>query len=210
MDALFVWVKNIVAFLLIVTLVFELLPTKDYGKYVRVSAGMILLVVIVGPLAKFMGLEGNLDFYLSWENLKSQMNVDLNEDDFLDTAALEQKKTDAIIEEYKKNLEEQIRRILRTGNFKAGNIVLRVEEDPSKDTFGQILSMEIFMLEKSTVDVGQVQDSGIVEQVEIPSVEIEESVGEIHTVDAEVRIQLKKQLAENFCMDMNQIFIDGG
>ncbi len=205
MDTLFVWVKNIVSFLLILTLVYQLLPTKDYGKYVRVSAGMILLIVVISPLVTAMGLEENLDFYLSWESLKSQMEVD-----FLDGLALEDQKMENIMKEYKKNLEEQIRRTLKSGGYEAGNIVLTVNSKQTDETFGQIISMEIYNLKKMHQTNGQEPASETVKGVEIQPINIGETKAEENVIDSETIIVLKKQLAGNFYMDMNQILINGG
>ncbi len=200
MEALFAWVKNIVSFLLILTLVFELLPTKDYGKYVRVSAGMLLLMVIISPLANAMGLSENLDFYLSWENLKSRMDVEL-----LDNETLEAQRLENIIGEYKKNLEEQIRRILKSKGYAAGAILLEVDLKQSEDTFGQIISMKIYDLKEEKESV-----PGTVDKIEIQSVNIGERKDAQNHVDSNVIIGLKRELSTNFCMDINQILIDGG
>ena len=210
MDTLFLWVKNIVSFLLILTLVFELLPTKDYGKYVRVSAGMILLIVVMGPLARLLGVEDNLDFYLSWENLKSQMGATSLAEDILNSADLEERRMDAVIDEYKKTLEQQIRQVLNLNGLKAGEIMLSVNSDETKETFGQILSMEIYNLENVQATELQNEENEIVAKVEIQSVTVGEKKKETPKPDSEIIIGLKKQLAEKFCMDINRIFIVGG
>lgn len=210
MDTLFLWVKNIVSFLLILTLVFELLPTKDYGKYVRVSAGMILLIVVMGPLTRLFGVEDNLDFYLSWEKLKSQMGATSLAEDILNRADLEEQRMGAIIDEYKKTLEQQIRQVLNLNGLKAGEILLSVHSDETKENFGQILSMEIYDLENVQATELQNEEDEIVAKVEIQPVTIGEKKKETPKPDSEIIIGLKKQLAEKFCMDINRIFIVGG
>lgn len=210
MDTLFLWVKNIVSFLLIITLVFQLLPTKDYEKYVRVSAGMILLILVISPLTRLLGLGDNLEFYLSWENLKSQMGVVLPKENTFNDAALEEQRMDAIMDEYKKTLEQQIRQVLNLNGLKAGAIVLSVNSDENQDTFGQILSMEIYDLKNAQVSDVHDEKKEIVTKVEIQTVTVGNAKKETPKSDSEIIIGLKKQLAERFCMDINRIFIVGG
>lgn len=210
MDTLFLWVKNIVSFLLIITLVFQLLPTKDYEKYVRVSAGMILLILVISPLTRLLGLGDNLEFYLSWENLKSQMGVVLPKENTFNDVDIEEQRMDAIMDEYKKTLEQQIRQVLNLNGLKAGAIALSVNSDETQDSFGQILSMEIYELKNTQASDVQDEEKEIVTKVEIQTITVGNAKKETPKLDSEIIIGLKKQLAERFCMDINRIFIVGG
>ena len=50
MGYVFTWVKNLVCFYLLLTVVLHLLPRQSYRKYVRFFSGMLLTILVVSPV----------------------------------------------------------------------------------------------------------------------------------------------------------------
>ena len=51
------WVQNLVVFLIFMTMVEQLIPDTKYRKYIRLTMGLVLILVLLTPLLKSMGME---------------------------------------------------------------------------------------------------------------------------------------------------------
>lgn len=75
MSVFYEWVRNIVICLLVISLIYQLLPDSDYKKYMRVCAGLILIVVVMTPVLKLFGADLQLSYFLDFEALKVQLET---------------------------------------------------------------------------------------------------------------------------------------
>jgi stage III sporulation protein AF len=57
MDWILNYIKNVVLFLLVMTVVLNLCPKTEFEKYVRMFAGFLLLLLVMQPLLKLGGQE---------------------------------------------------------------------------------------------------------------------------------------------------------
>ena len=57
MKAIENWVKDIVFYMIFVTMVMNLLPDPKYEKYLRLFAGAVMILLAFGPLARITGME---------------------------------------------------------------------------------------------------------------------------------------------------------
>ena len=57
MQAIANWVKDIVFYMIFVTMVMNLLPDPKYEKYLRLFAGAVMILLAFGPLARITGME---------------------------------------------------------------------------------------------------------------------------------------------------------
>ena len=60
-EILFGWVRNIVYFSILMTVVLHVLPEKGQRKYLRFFMGIILILLAASPLLSAFGLENILD-----------------------------------------------------------------------------------------------------------------------------------------------------
>ena len=60
MEAVIQWVKNIVYYLIFISLVFNLLPKGKYEQYIRLFSGAVFLLIALAPLT------GGLKLMNSW------------------------------------------------------------------------------------------------------------------------------------------------
>ena len=58
------WVRNIVFYLIFLTLLFGLLPSGNYQKYIRLFGGMILILVVIQPFTSSLRLDERIAYYL--------------------------------------------------------------------------------------------------------------------------------------------------
>ena len=51
MEAFYGWVRSLTGYFLFMLVLEHLLPGKKYGKYIRLFAGMVLILLVLQPLA---------------------------------------------------------------------------------------------------------------------------------------------------------------
>ena len=88
MGYVFTWVKNLVCFYLLLTVVLHLLPRQSYRKYVRFFSGMLLTILVVSPVLSLLGNEEALREKIS----QAEFFQDLDNHK-LDTEHLEKRKS---------------------------------------------------------------------------------------------------------------------
>ena len=50
------WMENIAFYLVILVAVMQMIPQNSYQKYIRFFAGMILILMLAGPILRIFGM----------------------------------------------------------------------------------------------------------------------------------------------------------
>lgn len=50
------WMENIAFYLVILVAIMQMIPQSSYQKYIRFFAGMILILMLAGPILKLFGM----------------------------------------------------------------------------------------------------------------------------------------------------------
>ena len=50
------WIENIAFYLVVLVAVMQMIPQNSYHKYIRFFAGMILILMLAGPIIKMFGM----------------------------------------------------------------------------------------------------------------------------------------------------------
>lgn len=50
------WMENIAFYLVILVAIMQMIPQNSYQKYIRFFAGMILILMLAGPLLEIFGM----------------------------------------------------------------------------------------------------------------------------------------------------------
>nr|WP_109625557.1 stage III sporulation protein AF [Murimonas intestini] len=126
-DAIFGWIRNIVCFLCFINLFVQLLPNNSFQKYVKFFAGILLVIIVLGPLADVAGLKGKFEAAWRKENLKG----DYNELE-IDMHGMEELRSKKIMEVYEGELKKQIESIVKShGLFLIDSEIIFKSEDGS-------------------------------------------------------------------------------
>lgn len=65
---LYEWIENIAFYMVIITVAMQMIPNSSYKKYIRFFTGLILIIMLSGPIMKIFGMEQELqEFYKSAE-----------------------------------------------------------------------------------------------------------------------------------------------
>lgn len=124
MSYIYTWVKNLVCFYLLLTVVLHLLPQKSYRKYIRFFAGMLLIILVVSPVLSLLGNEEALkskisqaEFFQDLDNMK------------LDTEHLEAVQKETYLREYENALEMDVGRMAEQKQLVAQAVEVRLTEE---------------------------------------------------------------------------------
>lgn len=68
LEYLYQWIENIAFYLIIFTVAMQMIPNNSYKKYIQFFTGLILIIMLAGPIVKIFGAEQDFrDFYKSAE-----------------------------------------------------------------------------------------------------------------------------------------------
>lgn len=57
MEFLYEWTKNLAFYMIVVTMVIQIVPGEGYKKYVRFFVGLILIIMLAQPILKLLGMQ---------------------------------------------------------------------------------------------------------------------------------------------------------
>ena len=62
MDGIYSWVKSIVFFLVLTTILDNLVESTSYKKYINLISGMILIILVISPLFDLFDINEKIDY----------------------------------------------------------------------------------------------------------------------------------------------------
>lgn len=70
-EYLYEWMKNLAFYMVLVTMAIHMIPNADYKKYISFFTGLVLVVMLCGPVLKIFGMDNHLkDLYENEDYLK--------------------------------------------------------------------------------------------------------------------------------------------
>lgn len=55
------WIKNLVFYLILMTILMQMIPDSSYKKYIRFFTGLVLILLLAKPVMGIFQLEGEFD-----------------------------------------------------------------------------------------------------------------------------------------------------
>ncbi|MGB8450953.1 MAG: stage III sporulation protein AF [Anaerocolumna sp.] len=164
MSEIYGWVKNIVIFLTLTTIVTNLLGKSSYKKYVSLITGIILVILVISPLLKLFQLDKTMDYYFTTNTLLAEAE-DMN-GRLVDA---EENQMSTILGEYKGQIGKQVGNLLEGQELYLKDIVVTIDEEEKSSTFGNLLALNITA---SYVRSETRKDSIDIDKVDIEHIEI--------------------------------------
>jgi stage III sporulation protein AF len=138
MNLIYEWVRNIVIFLVLTTIIGNLLGKSSYKKYINLITGIILVILVVSPLLHIFKLENSLDYYLSTNFFTAEA------EDFNGRLKdMEQTQMTAITKEYKGVIQEQVTGLLESKGLYLVKLDIIIEENDKSENYGKLKSLNI-------------------------------------------------------------------
>ena len=133
MEELYGWVKNITCYLIFITVAVNLLPNKKYEKYIRLFAGMVLILLVVKPLTGSLRLEDKISRY--FESISFQNEADDLKNDLI---GMENIRLVKVIEQYQEAVAGDLEQMAQMEGFYPVSTSVTIEGDQEKENFGQV------------------------------------------------------------------------
>ncbi len=145
MDALNETIKNISVYIILTTLINNLLTDSTYRKYIRFFTGMVLIAIIINPLVEFVTSRDSL-----FDEMKLNEMI-IKSDELNDELKLYEDDVRGIIEEkYNDITEDIIESIVQKEGLIMSECILKLDED------GVITHIYIRAYMSETMDIGGV------------------------------------------------------
>lgn len=197
---IYTWVKNIVVYMIINTIIMNLLGNKSYKKYVSIVSGMILVLIVISPLTKLLKLDDNMDYFLQFNDFAIESADFKNE-----LYQVEEAQSDAIFSEYKEKIKKQVQELMVTEDVYLNTFQVTVDRKTDSSTFGEILSMKITA---STETKEEAPQNIQIEKIDVEAINIG---GQDELTSAELpspmEINIKNKLADFYNIPQGNINI---
>ena len=116
MTAIENWVKDIVFYMIFVTMVMNLLPDPKYEKYLRLFAGAVMILLAFGPLARITGMFEKIIFEDDVRTLKEELG------------AVDERRIAGFYERYRAAVESDIRTMAESDGLECVSVSARVAD----------------------------------------------------------------------------------
>ena len=153
------WIRNIICYLIFVTVTVNLLPNKKYETYIRFFAGIVLILLVLKPVTGGLRLDDTLAYYFESISLKKEAGELAGEFSKMEEARLER-----MISQYEKAVGEDLALMAQTEGFlsrEARVSINRVQESPA---FGRVVSVSLVLAPEQGSFVGFLESGGSTER----------------------------------------------
>ena len=126
------YIEDIAVFIILEGIVLRMVTNEEYKKYIKMCSGMILIILIIGPLNKATGFLDEIPEVVS--RLVDEGDTSYIDDEF------KEKVDDIQLDSFENTYEEMIYKELKTGSEKFENVTkAEVEIDENEeDCIGKI------------------------------------------------------------------------
>lgn len=197
MDIIYQTVKNIIIYLILTTVVMNLLGNSTFKKYVGIFTGMILILIVIRPVMNFLEMGEKLDYNFNL-NYVTTSNKAL--EGSIVEAENQQKKQ--IMLSYQEALKEEIKSMLEENQFFLVEFEIALAEDINEENYGEIIWMDIGVTKNSSKESEQlIMDKITIEKIEIQEQEegkapLESTIENLETREVKTRFMKLYDLEE--------------
>ena len=133
MSGIFDWIRGMVFYLILMTMIMNLLPDKKYEKYLRLFTGMVFLFLVFEPLAEISGLEAEVAG--AFERLTFQNNAMLLREEIEDADG---KRMAKLVDGYADAVETDLRTMAEGISLECRDVQVQLNGDVESETFGRV------------------------------------------------------------------------
>lgn len=138
MEGLYGWVKNIVFYLIFLTVLMGLLPSGKYEKYIRLFAGMILILIVASPFLSGIRLEDKMAGYFEEFSFQNDAQ-DLKKEIY----GMEEKRLSMLISQYEEAVAVDVRQMAEESGLAVTDVGVEIEGAQSSEHFGKVLGIRL-------------------------------------------------------------------
>ncbi len=174
MGAVSEWAGSILSFLILITVIRGILPSKKYEPYLRLFSGLMLILLVLQPVTGGLGLEKQIDrafeafsFRMDHEELNTRV------------LGIEKERQEQILKIYENDVAGHVTAMAGEQGIQAESAQVKINGDPESTDYGKVVSVKVKLQSGGATgkqeglwkndDVKEVQP---VQNIEVQSVQI--------------------------------------
>lgn len=197
------WIQNIVIFLLLMTMAGQLIPDDKYRKYIRLTMGLLLIMVILLPIGRLTGLDKRVYENFIQESLNlaaadAQAGNQLFDEDTM------------FVESYTRTVTKEIEAYFDGESMIMEYCEMDMDKDSSSEDYGKINAMRIGLVTKDGAS-GLAEKKAAGEAIQVERIIIGTSgraEGTVASVPKEKQEEWLENLSLQFGIDKEQIELE--
>lgn len=197
MDFLYGWIKSIAIYMILISIVKNLLPKSQFEKYLRLFTGLLVIVLVIEPFTQWMDLQDRMDDLFSLDAYRQEMNQ-LQ----VDFSQLGDNYEKQVLGSYERQVREQIELLLKEEGHGVRKVEFFVCMEEGAEDYGQLTRMDIYLEDGS--GKGEKNGENMVE-IETPRIE-SPFAGEYHQLEQE---ELAEKICAYYQLERDQVKIYG-
>lgn len=138
MEWIYEWIRGLVFYLILMTMVLNLLPDKKYEKYLRLFTGMIFILLVFRPFLDMSGMEERMAG--AFERITFQNDAKLLKREIEDA---EQTRMSRLMDGYGQAVEVDLKTMAAGFQVICSEVKVELEKDSDSDQFGSLVSVEM-------------------------------------------------------------------
>lgn len=140
MEELFSWIRNITYYLIFITVVGNLLPNKKYEKYIKLFAGMVLILLVLKPITGGLRLDDTLAYYFESISLKKEAGELTGK-----LSEMEGKRLESMITRYEEAVGTDLKSMAETDGFTCRESRAEINQDQASSNFGHVVRVTLVL-----------------------------------------------------------------
>lgn len=73
-EYLYDWIQNIAYYLILMTAIIQVIPNKQYEKYIRFYMGLVIVLILCTPIIKILGMDKRVESTYHLHNYRIEFN----------------------------------------------------------------------------------------------------------------------------------------
>lgn len=138
MEWIYEWVRGLVFYLILMTMVLNLLPDKKYEKYLRLFTGMIFIMLVFRPFLDVGGLEERMAGV--FERITFQNDAKLLKRELEDA---EQTRIQRLMDGYSQAVELDLKTMAEGFDVTCSQVKAVLDSDSDSENFGSLTAVEL-------------------------------------------------------------------
>ncbi len=140
MEEIFQWVESLAYYLILVSLISNLIPGGKYERYIRLFTGAVFILLVLRPISGSLNLDEKLAY--AYETIRFQQDAGEFETKLW---GIEEERTSQIIAQYQEAVAMDVKRMALEEGLQVSSAQVLIEDRAEAEDFGQVKTIELLL-----------------------------------------------------------------